>query len=66
VTKVQKGDILRYTGPYASADVPRYPEGVAVSFRNGRHGAGKLVIVQLLDGSGSYADWPVEEVEVVL
>jgi len=60
----KKGDRLQYTGSYASADITPYADGVAVGFRNTRHGPPRrLVIVELVDGSG-YADWPVDEVEV--
>lgn len=75
--KIKKGDHLRYTGKYAWEQpevfgpvdpFPPYPPGTVVGFRNNRfHGRCAIVLLDKEEGETEdlYADWPVDEVEVV-
>ena len=66
--RLKKGDVVRYTGSYAP-EVPehaKYGDGVVDRFRE----YGTKVTVRLIResreaGEDRYADWPVDETEIV-
>lgn len=58
----RKSDHVKYVGPYAPGlpEAAKYSPGVVVGFRD----QGEKATVQL-DDSGLFADWPVEECELM-